>query len=472
LLYTVGGTYYRIYPREELLGKNDYDLFPKEQADFYTAKDREVFGNKRLVDIPEETIKTKVQGERVLHTKKIPIFDNEGKPQYLLGISEDITERKRAEVKTQEHYNILLVIRRINEYLLLAKNKQKLYQFVCDTLLGLGEVQAVWIGLKMPDLVIKPVASAGFDLDRFAQLKFRWDDSESGQRPVARTIREGTPQLIHNTETEARLDPWRKSLRQMGVLSIISVPIKEDSVAMGALTVWSAKPAAFDEETVQFLAEVAGDVALGVRSMQLLNRLTATLKGLQEALGGTVEAISSLVEYRDPYTAGHERRVALLACAIGAEMGLPEKTIEGLRVIGYLHDIGKIALPAELLSKPIKLSKIEHQLIQVHPQTALEILGNLQFPWPVAQVILQHHERVDGSGYPQGLKGEAILPEARIIAVADVVEAMSSHRPYRPGLGIEAALSEIERGRGTLYDPDVADACLRLFREGGYQIPA
>ena len=144
---------------------------------------------------------------------------------------------------------------------------------------------------------------------------------------------------------------------------------------------------------------------------------------------------------------------------------------QGLRVAGLLYDVGKITIPSDILSKPGKLSSIEYRLIQGHAQSSYEILKNVQFPWPVAEVALQHHERMDGSGYPQGLTGDAILFEARIMAVADVVEAMSSHRPYRPALGIEMALAEIERGRATLYDAAVVDACLRLFREGRYQLP-
>jgi len=185
-----------------------------------------------------------------------------------------------------------------------------------------------------------------------------------------------------------------------------------------------------------------------------------------------VQVATTLSEMRDPYTAGHERRVAEIAVAIGAELGFDAPRLEGLRVAGHLHDIGKITIPAEILSKPGKLSAIEFMLIQGHAQASYDILKNVEFLWPVAEIALQHHERMDGSGYPQGLKGEAILLEARIMAVADVVEAMSSHRPDRAGLGIEKALTEIDRGRGSAYDADVSDACLRLFREKHHQLPA
>jgi PAS domain S-box-containing protein len=191
---------------------------------------------------------------------------------------------------------------------------------------------------------------------------------------------------------------------------------------------------------------------------------------LETAFMSTVNVATTLSEMRDPYTAGHERRVAEIAVAIGAELGWDKRRQEGLKVAGHLHDIGKITIPAEILARPGKLSSIEYQLIKAHPQAGYDVLKDVGFPWPVAQVALQHHERIDGSGYPQGLKGEAILIEARIMAVADVVEAMAAHRPYRPGLGIDKALAEIERGRGTAYDTAVADACLRLFREQGYRL--
>jgi PAS domain S-box-containing protein/putative nucleotidyltransferase with HDIG domain len=193
---------------------------------------------------------------------------------------------------------------------------------------------------------------------------------------------------------------------------------------------------------------------------------------LKTAFMGTVDVATTLCELRDPYTAGHQRRVGMLAQAIGAELGLDANRTEGLRVAGYLHDIGKMMIPAEILSKPGKLSSIEYQLLQGHAQAGYEVLRNVTFPWPLAEVALQHHERMDGSGYPQGLKGEAILLEARIMSVADVVEAMASHRPYRPGLGVDAALEEIALHRGTRFDQNAVDACIRLFRQRDYKFSA
>jgi PAS domain S-box-containing protein len=199
-------------------------------------------------------------------------------------------------------------------------------------------------------------------------------------------------------------------------------------------------------------------------------QIEKTLSDLRKALGGTIEAMALTVETRDPYTAGHQRRVSNLARGIATEMGVSKDQIQGVRMAGVIHDIGKISVPGEILSKPGKISQNEFGIIKEHPQVGYNILKTVDFPWPIAQMVLQHHERMDGSGYPNGISGENILLEARILAVADVVEAMASHRPYRAALGIDLALNEISKNRGSSYDPKVVDACLRLFNEKGYRL--
>ncbi len=189
---------------------------------------------------------------------------------------------------------------------------------------------------------------------------------------------------------------------------------------------------------------------------------------ITKALNGTVLAVANTVEMRDPYTAGHQRRVAQLAAAIAQEMGFSAERVEGMRVLGCLHDIGKVAIPAEILSKPGRISPMEFTLIKDHPRVGYEIIKDIDFPFPLAEGILQHHERFNGSGYPQGISGPDIILEARILGVADVVEAMASHRPYRVALGIDQALEEISRNRGILYDPEIVDICLKLFTERGF----
>jgi PAS domain S-box-containing protein len=198
--------------------------------------------------------------------------------------------------------------------------------------------------------------------------------------------------------------------------------------------------------------------------------LQKTLESLRKAFGATVGVMISAIEMRDPYTAGHQIKVANLAGAIATEMGLAQEKIEGIHMAGSIHDIGKLSIPAEILSKPTKLTELELSLIKEHPRSGYEILKDVESPWPLAQIVYQHHERMNGSGYPRNLKGDDIILEARIIAVADVVEAMASHRPYRAALGIETAIEEIEKNMGILYDNNVVDACLKLFCEKGYQL--
>jgi putative nucleotidyltransferase with HDIG domain len=189
-------------------------------------------------------------------------------------------------------------------------------------------------------------------------------------------------------------------------------------------------------------------------------------------MDGIIDAMGLTVEIRDPYTAGHQKRVAEIAQAIAIEMGLSKQQIEGVRMAGVLHDIGKMVVPAEILSKPGRITEHEFGIIKSHPEVGYNILKKIDFPWPIAQIVYQHHERMDGSGYPQGLSGKDILLEASIMAVADVVEAMASHRPYRPALGIDIALEEISKNRGVFYDPEAVDACLRIFKEEKFKLSA
>ena len=202
---------------------------------------------------------------------------------------------------------------------------------------------------------------------------------------------------------------------------------------------------------------------------QAEQKIRKSTEELTKVLENTVQAIAATAEMRDPYTAGHQRRVTQLACTLAKEMELSKEQIEGLRIAGVLHDIGKIHIPAEILSKPGELTELEFGIIKTHPKVGYEILKPIEFPYPVAQIVLQHHERLDGSGYPSGLAGKDILTEARILGIADVVEAMSSHRPYRPGMGINEALEEISQSGRNLFGSDIVDSCMRLFYEKGFK---
>ena len=239
-------------------------------------------------------------------------------------------------------------------------------------------------------------------------------------------------------------------------VSLISVPIKIDEGIVASYTIYRDISEA--KETRRSLIE----------SRENLRKSLESMRGTWEQ---TIEVLATAAETRDPYTAGHQRNVSALSAAIALELGLDGESVNAIRMAGLVHDIGKINVPAEILSKPGALGEVEFALIRTHPEIGYEIMKNIELPWRLADMIRQHHERADGSGYPAGMKGDEILLEARIIAVADVVEAMSSHRPYRASLGIGSALAEIEKNRGSRYDPDVVDACLKLFREKGFSFP-
>ncbi len=251
--------------------------------------------------------------------------------------------------------------------------------------------------------------------------------------------------------------------------SFLGVPLKDQGKVIGMIAM-ANRGSGYTTDHQQDMEALSVAFVEAIRRKQAEKNLQETLASLRKAFGTTIQVMVSAVEARDPYTSGHQIRSADLARTIATDMGLPPEKIDAIRMAGSIHDIGKLSIPAEILSKPTKLSELEFSLIKEHASRGFEILKGVESPWPLAEIVYQHHERMDGSGYPRKLKGEEILLEARILAVADVVEAMASHRPYRPGLGINVALNEIEKNRGILYDSAVADACLRLFREKGFQL--
>ena len=284
---------------------------------------------------------------------------------------------------------------------------------------------------------------------------------ESGVQLLARIHERNGGIAVILLTGEPNVDTAAEAVR-LGAFEYLSKPISKS--ALLATVARAARAKAQHDENLRLAAE-------NERYREDLESLVEVRTSeLSVALRGTISVLGQALERRDPYTAGHQRRVAGLALALGEALGLAESALEGVEMASLVHDAGKIAVPADLLTKPTRLSKPEFEIIKEHSNVGYEILKDVQFPWPIAQIVQQHHERLDGSGYPQGLRGDEIRLEARIIGVADVVEAMASHRPYRAALGIEVALEEIQDKRDSVFDPRVVDACLRLFREDGYTI--
>ena len=409
------------YQRADLLGKNDHDFFPPEQADAFTQKDRAVLESHQLQEIPAEPIKIADGSERWLHTFKIGLYDEAGQPTHLLGISVDISDRVAMEEALRASQQRLAEAQRMAHLghweLDLVKNELKW----SDEIYRIFEIDQQRFGATYEAFL-----NAIHPEDR-AEVSKAYEDSLKNRSAYQihhrLLMKDGRIKYVLE-KCETDFDPDGKPLRSLGTVQDV---------------------------TASMFAEKA---------------LSEQQKVLEQALEGTIHTVSMAVELRDPYTAGHQRRVADLSCAIAHKMGLDNERIRGIRLGATIHDIGKIGIPAEVLSKPSRLTDIELQIVQEHARMGYDILKDVRFPWPVAEIAHQHHERMDGSGYPQGLKGEQISLEARIVAVADVVESMASHRPYRPSLGIDAAREELVSGRGTLYDAQVVDACLHALDKG------
>lgn len=394
------------------------------------------------------------------------------------GVIKDITERKQAEIALNHANRALATVSAVNRKLVYATEENELLQAICQAIVEQRGYRMAWVGYAQQDAdkTIKIMAHAGYDEGYLDGMRISWAENERGMGPTGRVIRNGTTQLCQDFANDPRHLPWRDAALQRGYAASIALPLADNSgKVFGALTVYAEEVNAFTPVEVDLLEEMADDLAFGVRTIHTrherdlaLEKSRHYLAQLQSSLEDTVRAIAGIVELRDPYTAGHQVRVAGLATAIARQMGLSDEQVQCIHLGSIVHDLGKIKIPAEILSKPGRLSDIEYQFIKAHAQAGYDILKDISFPWPIAQMALQHHERVDGTGYPQGLKGDAFMLEARILGVADVVEAMSSHRPYRAALGTEAALEEISKHRGSYFDPKVVDACLTLFRDNGF----
>jgi PAS domain S-box-containing protein len=310
-------------------------------------------------------------------------------------------------------------------------------------------------------------------------LHLSWSEDEPGGKCMVGTcIRSNEMQIAPDAEKSAFYKPWCNHVKRYGIRSVVAVPFSIMDRVRGALVVYAARPNSFEAVAIEVFQRLAGQMSQGIHAIEQERLLQAerehsakTEQRLTAALSAMVEPIVLAMEMRDPYTAGHQNRVAEIAVAIGKEMGWTDGRLQGLRVAAQVHDIGKISIPAEILTKPGHLNEAERNLINQHSESGYTILKDIPFAWPIAEMVRQHHEKMDGSGYPRGLKSDEILPEAKILAVADIVEAMASYRPYRPGIPLDIVLKEIEKEAGTLLDAEVVRVCLSLFRDKHFTVP-
>jgi PAS domain S-box-containing protein len=356
-----------------------------------------------------------------------------------------------------------------NAALMLARSEQDLFREICRIAVADETYHLAWVGItdSTQALGFRVLASGGPAASYLDQVE-RAFAADPHRGRIQDVMDANMPYVVQDVEQMPESNPFRRLLIEHGHRSFVVLPLRFGDGDYGALAIYSARSNAFSDDAIGVLEVLAGDIVYGIAAIRTREGHDHYRVRFEASLEAAVRAIATAAELRDPYTAGHQRRVAELAKAIAIVLDVDADLVTGIGVAASIHDIGKLVVPAEILSKPGRLSAAEYELVKQHPQAGYDIVDRIDFPWPAAEMVLQHHERLDGSGYPNGLRGDEIGLGGRVIAVADVVEAMSSHRPYRPGLGGDAALRVITDGRGTLFCPDAVDACIRLFRDDGF----
>lgn len=461
---------------EDIIGKTDLDFFPPELAERYRADDRLVMAERRQIAVEEPYVTP--EGKKIwLSTYKAPVTDPDGNVQGVVVICNDITERKQMLEEMERRNWTLRAISLSDKAVVYARTEQEMLEGVCKAITSESRYLLAWIGWAEADenRSVRVAACAGLARAYTDGLTVTWSEGPFGNGPVGMAIRTGQTQVDNDTHSSVSFSPWRDRARRHGMGALVSIPLKIDGRTAGAITVYSSETNAFAEDETKLFEELADSIAFGIHSRRTqaayeksLLDIALQANKLELALEDSLAGIAAVLEQRDPYTAGHQKHVAELATQIGRELNLDNERIRALYLSGIVHDLGKIQIPAEILSKPARLNTAELALIRQHPEAGYNVLKKIDFPWPIAEIIREHHEYLDGSGYPRGLRGDDILLEARILTVADIVESMSSDRPYRPALGISEAINEILKMRGVKLDAAVVDACIAVLRRGEF----
>jgi PAS domain S-box-containing protein len=387
------------------------------------------------------------------------------KPLRLSGVTKDISERKNIQMELQKTYNALKALSSCNEVLVRSTDEKCLTQDICNTITSMDYYSSAWVGYVINDdkNLIKLVAISGVEhaaIKKNQRINIKntsiYDVIYSGEVLIEENIDQEKAEEfnIFNDDVINKFN------------SFIKLPLIIKNDVIGVIAIFTEHQHNFIKDEVNLLKEMASDMAYGINNLRMTDEKEIISKNLSSSLIQTIEAIAITVEKRDPYTSGHMNHVAQLSSLIAKEMGLSEQQIQGIELGAKIHDIGKIYIPSEILNRPGKLTQAEFEMIKSHSQVGYEIVKGIDFIWPVAEMILQHHEKLDGSGYPNGLKGDEIIIEAQILAVADILEAVSSHRPYRPALGVEKGLEIIKEARGVLLNSEAVDICVKLVEDG------
>lgn len=410
---------------------------------------------------------------RTLHLQfvVVPETDHEGRVTSLLSVGRDVTEYKRAveamrrgEEHLQRVNRALRTLSAGNEALIRASSEQELLEQMCQVIVDEGGYLLTAItDVSQQGDVVGTRAWAGV-----ADKNLQHCIVAINKSALATSDKPEAPRVVHDISCDPLFKGCAGKFLARGAQSAIILPLTHKGKLLGVLSIYSIDPDSFDDDEVVLLNELVNDLSYGIRAMHNRIAKVENLRRVQETMEKTIQALANTIELRDPYTAGHQRRVAQLALAIGQELNLTDEQLTSLHLASMVHDIGKIKIPAEVLSRPGKLSEFEYRLVQTHVDASYEILKPIDFPWPIAEIVHQHHECMDGSGYPKGLTGDKMLLESRILALCDAVEAISSHRPFRPAYDSEYAMEEIISKRGRIFDEKVVDTCVRLFREKGF----
>lgn len=456
------------YNLEELLDMSLADINPLMDEDAYRRKltPLKLSAKEKLVF---ETLHVRKDGSTYpveIHVREIQY---QGRTAYLENVI-DISFRKQAIERLYKTDRALQAMLEINQAIIFSESESKLLEASCKSLVKTGGYKLAWIGFAEHDdyKSVTPAAQYGFDEGYIESLQLSWDDIPKGRGPTGRAIREKQPVIARDIHTEPHYEPWRAAAEEHGFSSSIAIPMITGGETLGAINIYDGDANAFDAEEVKLLTELATDIAYGIKSRRVEQNREELSSQLESSLISGITTIATLAEKRDPYTSGHMSRVAQLAVALGKKLGMDEHQLEGIRLGASIHDIGKIYVPAEILNRPGKLTEDEFAIIKTHPQVGYDVIKDIDFPWPIADMVLYHHERLDGSGYPKGFKGAEIPIEAQLLAVADVVEAVSSHRPYRPSCGTNKALEIIRSQSGTKLNSEIVEACIDLIENEGF----